>query len=162
MTQSIHEFNVKAIDGSEVSLRDYHGQVLLVVNTASECGFTKQYAGLESLYLDNKAQGFSVLGFPCNQFGQQEKGDSEQISEFCQLNFGVTFPLFEKVDVNGENAAPLFSYLTDSARGILGSKRIKWNFTKFLVGKDGQVIKRYGSTTKPQAIEADIKRLLSE
>lgn len=162
MAQSIHEFNVKAIDGSEVSLRDYHGQVLLVVNTASECGFTKQYAGLESLYLDNKAQGFSVLGFPCNQFGQQEKGDSEQISEFCQLNFGVTFPLFEKVDVNGENAAPLFSYLTDSARGILGSKRIKWNFTKFLVGKDGQVIKRYGSTTKPQAIEADIKRLLSE
>ena len=108
-----------------------------------------------------KEQGFSVLGFPCNQFGEQEKGGSDEISQFCELNFGVTFPLFEKIDVNGENAAPLFNYLTTNARGILGSKRIKWNFTKFLVGKDGKVVKRYAPTTKPEAIESDIQKLLS-
>ncbi len=161
MNDSIHNFKVKSINGSDISLQDYKDQVVLVVNTASECGFTKQYAGLESLYQANKEEGFSVLGFPCNQFGEQEKGDSQEISQFCELNFGVTFPLFEKVDVNGDSAAPLFKYLTSHAKGIFGSKRIKWNFTKFLVGKDGKVIKRYGSTTKPQAIEADIKKLLS-
>jgi glutathione peroxidase len=159
-SQSIYEFNVNAINGKEVNLQDYQDQVVLVVNTASKCGFTKQYAGLENLYTDNKAQGFSVLGFPCNQFGEQEKGDSDEISQFCELNFGVTFPLFEKIDVNGEQAAPLFKYLTTNARGILGSQRIKWNFTKFLIGKDGKVVKRYGSTTKPESIDADIKRLL--
>lgn len=161
MTNSIHELSVKSINGSDINLQDYQDRVVLVVNTASQCGFTKQYSGLESLYQANKDQGFSVLGFPCNQFGEQEKGDSDEISQFCELNFGVTFPLFEKVDVNGADAAPLFDYLTTNAKGIFGSKRIKWNFTKFLVGKDGKVIKRYGSTTKPQAIEADIQKLLS-
>jgi len=160
-SQTIHEFSVKAINGNEVNLHDYQGDVVLIVNTASQCGFTKQYAGLEKLYNDNKAQGFSVLGFPCNQFGEQEKGNSDEISQFCELNFGVTFPLFEKVDVNGEDAAPLFNYLTANARGILGTKRVKWNFTKFLIGKDGKVVKRYGSTTKPASIDADIKRLLT-
>lgn len=161
MSQSIHEFEVNTISGNRVSLSDYEGQIVLVVNTASKCGFTKQYAGLEDIYRQNKEQGFTILGFPCNQFGEQEKGNSDEISQFCELNFGVTFPLFEKIDVNGENAAPLFTYLTSNARGFLGSKRIKWNFTKFLVGKDGKVIKRYGSVTKPQDIEADIKKLLS-
>lgn len=161
MPQSIHEFEVNVISGNQVSLSDYQGQVVLVVNTASKCGFTKQYAGLEEVYRNNKELGFTVLGFPCNQFGEQEKGNSNEISQFCELNFGVTFPLFEKVDVNGSNAAPLFTYLTRNARGLLGSKRIKWNFTKFLVGKDGKVVKRYGSVTKPQDIEADIKKLLT-
>ncbi len=161
MSNSVYDFSVNTIAGEQVSLADYSQQVVLVVNTASQCGFTKQYAGLESLYQANKEQGFSVLGFPCNQFGEQEKGDSDEISQFCELNFGVTFPLFEKIDVNGDNAAPLFNYLTTNARGILGSKRIKWNFTKFLVGKDGKVVKRYAPTTKPEAIESDIQKLLS-
>lgn len=161
MVNSIYDFKVNNITGNEISLSDYKGQVLLIVNTASECGFTKQYSGLERLYQDNKEQGLNVLGFPCNQFGQQEKGNSDEISQFCQLNFGVTFPLFEKVDVNGEQANPLFIYLKDSARGLLGSRRVKWNFTKFLVGKDGKVLKRYAPTTKPEAIEADIKKLLT-
>lgn len=162
MSQSIHEFEVNTISGKQRSLNDYKGQVVLVVNTASKCGFTKQYAGLEELYCNNKALGFSVLGFPCNQFGEQEKGNSDEISQFCELNFGVTFPLFEKIEVNGINAEPLFNYLTNNARGFLGSKRIKWNFTKFLVGKDGKVVKRYGSVTKPENIDADIKKLLAE
>jgi len=162
MSQSIHEFEVNTISGKKISLSDYQDQVVLVVNTASKCGFTKQYAGLEELYRNNKALGFSVLGFPCNQFGEQEKGNSDEISQFCELNFGVTFPLFEKIDVKGANAAPLFTYLTNNARGFLGSKRIKWNFTKFLVNKDGKVVKRYGSVTKPEDIDADIKKLLTE
>jgi len=162
MAESIHEFNVHTINGKNISLSEYLGKVVLVVNTASQCGFTKQYSGLEKLYNDNKNSGFYVLGFPCNQFGEQEKGDNNEISKFCELNFGVSFPLFEKVDVNGKKAAPLFNYLTDNARGILGTTRIKWNFTKFLVGKDGKVVKRYGSTTKPNKIEEDIKRLLIE
>lgn len=160
MSQSIHEFSVNTITGEQVSLSQYEGQVVLVVNTASQCGFTKQYAGLESLYKAHKDQGLAVLGFPCNQFGEQEKGDSDEISQFCELNFGVTFPLFEKIEVNGDNAAPLYNYLKDNARGILGSKRIKWNFTKFLVGKNGEVLKRYAPTTKPEAIAADIEKLL--
>ncbi|MCG7530879.1 glutathione peroxidase [Psychrobium sp. MM17-31] len=160
MSQSIHEFSVNTITGEQVSLSQYEGQVVLVVNTASQCGFTKQYAGLESLYKAHKDQGLAVLGFPCNQFGEQEKGDSDEISQFCELNFGVTFPLFEKIEVNGDNAAPLYNYLKDNARGILGSKRIKWNFTKFLVGKNGKVLKRYAPTTKPEAIAADIEKLL--
>lgn len=162
MTQSIYDFTVNSINGSEVLLSDYKDEVLLIVNTASKCGFTKQYAGLETLYKNNKDHGFSVLGFPCNQFGEQEKGSNDDISEFCELNFGVSFPLFQKIDVKGNDASPLFNYLTSHARGILGSKRIKWNFTKFLVGKDGQVIKRYGPITKPQDIENDIKRLISK
>lgn len=161
MTQSIYDFNVNTISGHKVSLNEYQGRVVLVVNTASKCGFTKQYTGLENLYNENKSLGFSVLGFPCNQFGEQEKGNNDEISQFCELNFGVTFPLFEKINVNGENADPLFNYLTTNARGILGTKRIKWNFTKFLVGKDGRVVKRYGSTTKPEDIDNDIKRLLA-
>ncbi|MGB0835424.1 MAG: glutathione peroxidase [Psychrobium sp.] len=160
MSQSIHEFSVNTITGEQVSLSQYEGQVVLVVNTASQCGFTKQYAGLESLYKTHKDQGLAVLGFPCNQFGEQEKGDSDEISQFCKLNFGVTFPLFEKIEVNGDNAAPLYNYLKGNARGILGSKRIKWNFTKFLVGKNGKVLKRYAPTTKPEAIAADIEKLL--
>ncbi|MGB1297369.1 MAG: glutathione peroxidase [Psychrobium sp.] len=160
MSQSIHEFSVNTISGEQVSLSQYEGQVVLVVNTASQCGFTKQYAGLENLYKAHKDQGLAVLGFPCNQFGEQEKGDSDEISQFCELNFGVTFPLFEKIEVNGDNAAPLYNYLKSNARGILGSKRIKWNFTKFLVGKDGKVLKRYAPTTKPEAIAADIEKLL--
>lgn len=160
MSKSIHEFSVNNIAGEEVSLSQYEGQVVLIVNTASQCGFTKQYAGLESLYKAHKEQGLAVLGFPCNQFGEQEKGDSDEISQFCELNFGVTFPLFEKIEVNGDNAAPLYNYLKDNARGILGSKRIKWNFTKFLVGKNGEVLKRYAPTTKPEAIAADIEKLL--
>lgn len=160
MSKSIHEFSVNTISGEQVSLSQYEGQVVLVVNTASQCGFTKQYAGLENLYKAHKDQGLAVLGFPCNQFGEQEKGDSDEISQFCELNFGVTFPLFEKIEVNGDNAAPLYNYLKSNARGILGSKRIKWNFTKFLVGKDGKVLKRYAPTTKPEAIAADIEKLL--
>lgn len=162
MSNTIHDFSVNTISGEQVSLSQYAGQVVLVVNTASQCGFTKQYAGLETLYKANKEKGLAVLGFPCNQFGEQEKGDADEISQFCELNFGVTFPLFEKIEVNGDNTAPLYNYLKGNARGILGSKRIKWNFTKFLVGKDGKVVKRYAPTTKPEAIDVDIQRLLAE
>jgi len=160
MNNPIFDFPVKTIDGIETTLSPFNEQVLLIVNTASECGFTKQYQGLQNLYSAHQAKGFSVLGFPCNQFGGQEKGNSGEISQFCELNFGVTFPLFEKVEVNGDNAHPLFVYLKGAAKGILGSQKIKWNFTKFLVNKQGQVVKRYGPMTKPEAIEADIKALL--
>jgi len=160
MNNPIFEVPVTTITGKETTLSSFNQQVLLIVNTASECGFTKQYQGLQKLYSAHQAQGFSVLGFPCNQFGAQEKGDSGEISQFCELNFGVTFPLFEKVEVNGDNAHPLFVYLKQAARGMLGSQKIKWNFTKFLINKDGQVVRRYGPMTKPEAIEADIKALL--
>ena len=133
--------------------------MVLVVNTASQCGFTPQYAGLEELYTRFKDRGLVVLGFPCNQFGGQEPGEGEQIEEFCQVNYGVTFPMFDKVDVNGSDAHPLFAWLRSEKKGVLGTA-IKWNFTKFLVGRDGQVLKRYGSTTKPAAIAADVESAL--
>jgi glutathione peroxidase len=132
----------------------------LIVNTASACGFTPQYAGLEDLYKQHKAEGFEVLAFPCNQFGQQEKADDTEIKNFCDLNFNISFDLFAKIDVNGEHASPLFDFLTDQAKGVLGSKKIKWNFTKFLVNRDGKVLKRYASIDKPEKIAADIIKLL--
>ncbi|WP_374353229.1 glutathione peroxidase [Chitinimonas sp.] len=157
----LYEISANRLDGSPANLADYRGKVLLIVNTASECGFTPQYAGLQGLYDRFHDQGFEVLGFPCNQFGGQEPGDSEQIGAFCQKNFGVTFPVFEKVDVNGDGAHPLFQYLKHSARGILGSEMIKWNFTKFLVGRDGTVLERFAPTTKPEELEARIAELLA-
>lgn len=157
---SVYEFQAQTLQGKTVSLGEYQGKVLLIVNTASACGFTPQYAGLEDLHKQFAAQGFSVLAFPCNQFGQQEKGDATQIQQFCDLNFNISFPLFEKIDVKGANAHPLFRYLTKTKPGFLGTESIKWNFTKFLVNQQGQVVKRYGSVTKPEAIAADIKALL--
>lgn len=156
----VYDYSVRSISGDEVSLDQYRGKVILVVNTASKCGFTPQYKGLEALYQTYKDRGFEVLGFPCNQFGGQEPGSSSDISEFCELNFGVTFPLFDKVEVNGAQAEPLFGYLKDEAPGLLGSKRIKWNFTKFLIGRDGQVKKRFAPTDKPEAMANAIEKLL--
>ncbi|MDD2739876.1 MAG: glutathione peroxidase [Methylomonas lenta] len=159
---SIYAFTANGIDGKPIALEDFKGQVLLIVNTASRCGFTPQYQGLEKLYQAFKEQGFAVLGFPCNQFGQQEPGKSQEIAEFCEVNYGVSFPLFEKVDVNGKHAHPLFQYLKTEAPGVLGTKTIKWNFTKFLVGRDGKVIKRYPSMTSPASIRNDIERFLQD
>ena len=156
----ITDFTVKAADGSPVSLEAYRGQVLLIVNTASKCGFTPQYEGLEALHRDYAARGFEVLGFPCNQFGAQEPGDAAEIANFCTLTYDVTFPVFAKVDVNGTDADPLFERLKADAPGLLGSKGIKWNFTKFLVDRAGKTVERYAPTTKPEAIEADIEKLL--
>ncbi|WP_133406316.1 glutathione peroxidase [Parashewanella tropica] len=161
MKPSIYQFSALDITGKEVALSDYSEQVVLIVNTASKCGFTPQYKGLEALYNSYKEQGFTVLGFPCNQFGQQEKGSESEIAEFCELNFGVTFPLFSKIDVNGDNTHPLYQFLKKEAKGVLGTQKIKWNFTKFLVNKKGQVVQRYSPTTKPEQIENDIKKLLS-
>ncbi|GLS25377.1 glutathione peroxidase [Marinibactrum halimedae] len=157
---TIYDYSMDDITGKPISLEAYAGKVVLIVNTASQCGFTPQYKGLEAVYQNYKDKGFVILGFPCNQFGSQEKGSEGEIQEFCELNFGVTFPLFSKIEVNGKNEAPLYGYLKSSAPGLLGSKRIKWNFTKFLVGKNGSVIKRYGPTTKPEQIESDIQAAL--
>ncbi|WP_237060839.1 glutathione peroxidase [Microbulbifer sediminum] len=151
---------VTAQDGSETSLEEHRGKVLLVVNTASKCGFTPQYKGLQSLYEKYRDQGLEVLGFPCNQFGSQEPGTDDEIQEFCELNFGVSFPLYSKLEVNGPDAHPLFSELKKQAPGILGTERIKWNFTKFLVNRDGQVVKRFAPKDKPEALEAEIEALL--
>jgi len=156
----LYDFSAKDISGEDVSLEAYEGKVLLVVNTASKCGFTKQYKGLESMYKDMSGRGFEVLGFPCNQFGSQEPGDEGEIGGFCERNFGVTFPLFSKVEVNGDEQHPLFRYLKDEARGLLGTRGIKWNFTKFLVGRDGQVVKRFGPTDKPESIVSAVEALL--
>lgn len=152
---TIADFTATALDGAEKSLSEYLGKVVLVVNTASQCGFTPQYAGLEALYQEFGEQGFVVLGFPCNQFGEQEPGTEDEIGEFCQVNYGVTFPLFAKIEVNGENAHPLYAWLRSEGKGILGDA-VKWNFTKFLVGRDGQVIRRYAPTTEPAALKDDI------
>ena len=157
---SIYSFSARTLGGEEVSLEQYRGKVLLIVNTASECGFTPQYAGLQKLYETYAGRDFVVLGFPCNQFGKQEPGDATQIGSFCEKNFGVSFPMFEKIDVNGANAHPLYRYLTGEAPGLLGLEGIKWNFTKFLVGRDGAVLKRYAPVTKPDAITADIEKQL--
>ncbi|BAU14860.1 glutathione peroxidase [Leptolyngbya sp. NIES-3755] len=157
---SIYDFAANSLEGQPVSLSTFKDKVLLIVNTASQCGFTPQYQGLQSIYTKYQNQGFEVLGFPCNQFGQQEPGSANEIQSFCEMRFGVTFPLFEKIDVNGANAHPLFKYLTKSAPGIFGTEGIKWNFTKFLVDRSGKVVKRYPSTTKPEDIEKDIQALL--
>ncbi|WP_426566653.1 glutathione peroxidase [Angustibacter sp. McL0619] len=157
---ALTDFTARSIDGSDVDLSTFSGEVVLVVNTASQCGFTPQYQGLQELHDTFGGQGFSVLGFPCDQFGGQEPGDEAEIAQFCERNFGVTFPLFSKVDVNGPQAHPVFAWLRTEKGGLLGDK-IKWNFTKFLVGKDGQVIDRYAPTTKPEAIADDIRAALS-
>lgn len=160
MASTIHEFSAATIGGKEISLADYKGKVVLVVNTASKCGFTPQFAGLEAIYEKYKDRGFVILGFPCNQFGAQEPGTADQIQEFCQLNYGVKFPMFGKIDVNGKDAHPLFKFLTSEKPGILGTEMIKWNFTKFLVDKEGNPVKRYGSNTEPKDIAPDIEKLL--
>lgn len=157
---TIADFSVTTNRGETLDLNDKLGKVLLVVNTASKCGFTPQYDGLEKLYEDYADRGFEVLGFPCNQFGAQEPGDADEIAEFCKVNFGATFPLMAKVDVNGDNASPLFDWLKREAPGLMGSKAIKWNFTKFLIDREGKVVRRYAPTDKPEAIAVDIERLL--
>ena len=157
---SIYDYEVNTISGKTVPLADYKGKVLLIVNTASKCGFTPQFTGLETLYTDLKEQGLDILGFPCNQFLKQDPGSDSEISEFCSLNYGVTFPMFSKIEVNGDNTHPLYKYLKKEAKGMLGSEKIKWNFTKFLINRDGEVIKRYAPNTEPKDIEADIKGLL--
>jgi len=159
MNAPLYGFTPPDKAGKPKSLEDYRGQVLLIVNTASKCGFTPQFAGLETLYERYKESGFTVLGFPCNQFGGQDPGSNDEITEFCQLNYGVSFPMFGKIEVNGGGAEPLFEHLKSAAPGTLGN-RIKWNFTKFLVNRDGEVVKRYAPTTKPEAIQADIEALL--
>ena len=155
-TGTVYDYAATTIDGREQSLADYRGQVLLVVNVASECGFTPHSAGLEALQRKHEQQGFAVLGFPCNQFGAQEPGDEAQIKSFCETRYGVSFPMFGKIEVNGPNTHPLYAFLKSSEPGLLGTEGIKWNFTKFLVGRDGKVIKRYAPATKPDAIEADV------
>lgn len=160
MPSSLYDFNATLLDGSPLSLDSYRGKVLLIVNTASACGFTPQYAGLETLYRKWQAAGLVVLGFPCNQFGAQEPGDAAAIGQFCQTNFGVSFPLFAKIDVNGENAHPLYVWLKQSAPGVLSTEAIKWNFTKFLVNREGKVIERYAPTTRPEDIAGAIEALL--
>ncbi len=158
---SFHELKAVRNDGKEEALDVYKGKVLLVVNTASQCGFTPQYKGLQELYTKHREKGFEVLGFPCDQFGHQEPGDDAEIQTFCERNFGVTFPLFKKIEVNGDNEHPVFTYLKNNAPGFLG-KAIKWNFTKFLVDGTGKVVKRYAPTTTPEKIESDIVELLQE
>ncbi|HVF94382.1 MAG TPA: glutathione peroxidase [Sphingomonas sp.] len=157
---AITDFEVRAADGGPASLDTWRGKVLLIVNTASKCGFTPQYDGLETLHRDFADRGFEVLAFPCNQFGNQEPGDAAEIASFCSLTYDVTFPVFAKVDVNGADADPLFERLKADAPGVLGSRAIKWNFTKFLVDRSGAAVRRYAPTTKPEDIKADIEALL--
>ncbi|PSW06702.1 glutathione peroxidase [Photobacterium lipolyticum] len=156
---SFYELSANNIRGENVSMSDFAGKVVLVVNTASECGLTPQYQGLQDLYAKYKDQGLVVLGFPCNQFGGQEPGENQQIAEMCQINYGVEFPMFEKVDVNGHDSHEIFKYLTQALPGTLG-KNVKWNFTKFLIGRDGKPLKRYAPTKKPESLEADLVRQL--
>lgn len=160
MSQSVYDFKVRTIDGSEVALSDYKGKALLIVNVASKCGFTPQYEELEEVYRSYKDSGLEILAFPCNQFGQQEPGNPEEIKNFCSLNYNVTFPLFAKVDVNGKEEEPLYTYLKDSLPGILGTKAVKWNFTKFLVDKNGHPVARYAPTDKPKSLIEEIKKIL--
>lgn len=152
MSQTLYDFNARRLNGDQQSFDAYRGKVLLIVNTASQCGFTPQYTGLEELYRKFKDRGFVVLGFPCNQFGEQEPGDADAIGQFCQTRFDVTFPLFAKVDVNGDNAHPLYVWLKHEAAGILGTEAIKWNFTKFLIDRDGKVVHRYAPATRPDEL----------
>jgi glutathione peroxidase len=158
---SIYDFEALQIDGKTVALKNYEGKVLLIVNTASACGFTPQFAGLEELHKSYGAKGLAVLGFPCNQFGAQDKGSNDEIAEFCQLNYGVSFPMMAKIEVNGAGAHPLYQWLTKEAPGILGTQAIKWNFTKFLIGKDGHVIKRYAPTDTPKSLAKDLEAALA-
>ena len=160
MSNALFDIPVTTIKGEQKTLADFGGKAVLVVNTASKCGFTPQYKGLESVWQQYKDKGLVVLGFPCNQFGKQEQGDEGAISEFCELNLGVSFPLFKKVDVNGSDAHPLFVQLKKRAPGLLGSQGIKWNFTKFLIGEDGKVVKRFAPTTKPEELSSEIEALL--
>ncbi len=158
--KNIYDFTVNTIDGNELSLEEYRGKVMLIVNTASKCGFTPQYSALQELYKHYGDRGLAVLGFPSNQFMKQEPGTEGEIREFCSLNFDVTFPLFRKIDVRGPGAHPLYRYLSDEARGLLGTRAVKWNFTKFLVDRSGRVITRYAPAHKPEKIREDIERLL--
>ncbi|SHJ88559.1 glutathione peroxidase [Alicyclobacillus tolerans] len=158
---SIYNFSVQTLDGEEQSMEMYRGKVLLIVNTASQCGFTPQYEGLQKLYETYGDKGLVVLGFPCNQFGGQEPGNEEEIRNFCETRYHVTFPMFVKVEVNGPNAHPLFQYLKKEEKGALGTESIKWNFTKFLVGRDGQTIHRYSPNTSPESIKPDIEKALA-
>jgi glutathione peroxidase len=157
---TVHEFEARSLAGRPVSLREYEGKVMLIVNTASKCGFTPQYEGLEAIYQKYRDRGLVVLGFPCNQFGEQEPGAADEIGAFCQKNYGVSFPMFDKIDVNGDHAHPLYQWLKKSAPGLLGSERIKWNFTKFLLDRHGNVVERYAPVTKPQDVAQDIEKLL--
>lgn len=159
---TVYDFKADSLSGQNVDLAQYRGKVLLIVNTASKCGFTPQYEGLEKVYDQFKDRGVEVLGFPCNQFGSQEPGSADEIGAFCQKNYGVNFPMFAKIDVNGSNAHPLYQFLKSEGRGILGTEAIKWNFTKFLVKKDGTVFKRYAPATKPEEMLGDIEKLLAE
>ena len=157
----LYSIEVETLDGKKTTLEEHRGKVLLIVNTASHCGYTPQYAGLEALYERHRDRGLVVLGFPCNQFGAQDKGSNDEISEFCQLNYGVSFPMMAKIDVNGGEAHPLYQWLVTEAPGFLCTKAIKWNFTKFLVGKDGQVLKRYAPTDTPASLAKDIEAALA-
>ena len=159
---TVYDFKADGLDGKPVDLKQYQGKVLLIVNTASNCGFTPQYKGLEAVYQQFKDKGVVVLGFPCNQFGAQEPGTADEIGAFCERNYGVTFPLFDKIEVNGANAHPLYKHLKSEAPGLMGTQAIKWNFTKFLVKKDGKVYKRYAPQTKPEVLMKDIEKLLVE
>jgi len=158
--QSVYDFSARDIKGKEVAMANYRGKVLLIVNTASKCGFTPQFEGLQALYSEFGDRGLEVLGFPCNQFLSQDPGNDDSISQFCSLNYGVSFPMFAKIDVNGSGAHPLFAYLKKEAKGLMGSEKVKWNFTKFLVNRDGQVVRRYAPTVKPEDIKADIEELI--
>jgi glutathione peroxidase len=158
---NLYECNVTTIDGQTETLETYRGQVLLIVNVASKCGFTSQYAGLEALYRRYRQKGFAVLGFPCDQFGHQEPGSEAEIQSFCSLTYDVTFPLFAKIEVNGSGAHPLYTHLKKAQPGLLGSEAIKWNFTKFLVNREGQVLERYAPTDTPEKIEADLKEIIA-
>ncbi|PEX82183.1 glutathione peroxidase [Bacillus cereus] len=157
---TVHDFSAKTIAGEEVSLKDYEGKVLLIVNVASKCGFTPQYKGLQEVYDKYKEQGLEILGFPCNQFGGQEPGTEADITSFCELNYGVNFPMFAKIDVKGDKAHPLYTYMTEQAPGLLGMKAVKWNFTKFLIGRDGKVVGRFAPQTKPVDLEVEIEKVL--
>jgi glutathione peroxidase len=158
---TVYDFSANSIQGKAVKLSQYKGKAMLIVNTASACGFTPQFGGLEELHKSYGAKGLVVLGFPCNQFGAQDSGSNGEIAEFCQLNYGVSFPMMEKIDVNGSSAHPLYQWLSAEAPGLLGSKAIKWNFTKFLIGKDGVVIKRYAPTDTPESMAKDIEAALA-
>jgi glutathione peroxidase len=155
-----HDFDATSLEGKQVPLKEFAGKVMLIVNTASKCGFTPQYEGLEALYRKYRDRGLVVLGFPCNQFGAQEPGSAPEIGSFCEKNYGVSFPMFEKIDVNGDAAHPLYQWLKKNARGLLGSELIKWNFTKFLLDRHGNIVERYAPLKKPQGLEKDIEALL--
>jgi len=157
---TVHDFSARNIEGQDTSLADYRGKALLIVNVASKCGFTPQYAGLEALHRKLAGEGFAVLGFLCDQFGHQEPGDEAEIKNFCKLTYDVSFPMFAKIDVNGDTAHPLYKHLKSAAPGLLGSEGVKWNFTKFLVDRDGKVVRRYAPLDKPEALEADVRAIL--